>query len=145
MKIIAFLYLVDVLSRLLCFFEVIAKIVGFFIVISVVIFLAMNANKNTDNDLYIFFFFLCKKIVASWLCLLLLLTAIPRKDFMYIAGGLYLGNEVLENPKVKTLVEKSYRILDDKLNTILQKIEGVENEQWDQRLYIRSTFFYSNR
>ena len=126
MKIIAFLYLVDVLSRLLCFFEVIAKIVGFFIVFSVVIFLAMNANKNTDNDLYIFFAKYGKKIIASWLCLLLLLVALPRKEFMYIAGGIYLSNEALENPKIKTLVEKSYRILDDKLNTILQKIEGVE-------------------
>ena len=128
MKIIAFLYLVDVLSRLLCFFEVIAKIVGFFIVISVIIFLAMNANKNTDNDLYIFFAKYGKKIIASWLCLLLLLVALPRKEFMYIAGGIYLSNEALENPKIKTLVEKSYRIFDDKLNTILQKIEGVENE-----------------
>lgn len=126
MKIIAFLYLVDVLSRLLFFFVVIAKIVGFFIVISVVIFLAMKANKNTDNDLYIFFAKYGKKIIASWLCLLLLWAVIPRKELMYIAGGLYLGNEVLENPKVKTLVEKSYRILDDKLDTILQKIEGVE-------------------
>ena len=126
MKIIAFLYLVDVLSRLLRFFGVIANIVGFFIVISVVIFLAMKANKNTDNDLYIFFAKYGKKIIASWLCLLLLLVALPRKEFMYIAGGIYLGNEALENPKIKTLVEKSYRILDDKLNTILQKIEGVE-------------------
>ena len=42
------------------------------------------------------------------------------------AGGIYLGSEALENPKVKTLVEKSYRILDDKLNTILQKIEGKD-------------------
>ena len=126
MNIIAFLYLVDVLSSLLFFFGVIAKIVGFFIVISVIIFLAMSANKNTDNDLYIFFAKYGKKIVASWLCLLLLLGAMPRKEFMYIAGGIYLGNEALENPKIKTLVEKSYRILDDKLNTILQKIEGVE-------------------
>ena len=128
MKIIAFLYLVDVLSRLLCFFGMIAKIVGFFIVISVVIFLAMNANKNTDNDLYRFFVKYGKKIIISWLCLLLLWAVIPRKEFMYVAGGIYLSNEALENPKIKTLVEKSYRILDDKLNTILQKIEGVENE-----------------
>ena len=126
MKIIAFLYLVDVLSRLLRFFGVISNIVGFFIVISVVIFLAMSATKNNDNDLYRFFIKYGKKIIASWLCLLLLLVALPRKEFMYIAGGIYLGNEALENPKIKTLVEKSYRIFDDKLNTILQKIEGVE-------------------
>ena len=126
MKIIAFLYLVDVLSRLLCFFGVIAKIVGFFIVISVVIFLAMSANKNTDNDLYIFFAKYGKKIIASWLCLLLLLAAMPRKDFMYIAGGIYLGSEALENPKINALIEKSYRIIDDKLNSILQEIGGAE-------------------
>lgn len=128
MKIALFLYLVDVLSRLLCFFGVIAKIVGFFIVISVVIFLAMNANGNTDNNLYRFFVKYGKKIIVSWLCLLLLLTAMPRKDFMYVAGGIYLGSEALENPKIKTLIEKSYRIVDEKLNAILQKIEGVENE-----------------
>lgn len=126
MKIIAFLYLVDVLSRLLFLFGLIAKIVGFFIVISVVIFAVMSANKNTDNGLYRFFVKYGKKIIVSWSCLLLLFAVIPRKELMYIAGGLYLGNEVLENPKVKTLVERSYRILDDKLNTILQKIEGVE-------------------
>ena len=126
MKIALFLYLIDVLSRLLFFFVVIAKIVGFFIVISVVIFLAMSANKNTDNDLYRFFIKYGKKIIACWLCLLLLWAVIPRKELMYIAGGIYLGNEVLENQKVKTLVEKSYRIFDDKLDTILQKIEGVE-------------------
>ena len=126
MKIIAFLYLVDVLSRLLSFFGVIAQIVGFFIVISVIIFLAMNANKNTDNDLYRFFVKYGKKIIASWLCLLLLLTAMPRKDFMYVAGGIYLGSEALENPKIKTLIEKSYRIVDEKLNAMLQKIEGEE-------------------
>ena len=125
MKIAAFLYLVDVLSRLSGFFGLIAVIVGFFIVISVVIFLAM-ANENTDNDLNRFFVKYGKKIIVCWLCLLLLWAVIPRKELMYIAGGLYLGNEVLENPKVKTLVERSYRILDDKLNTILQKIEGVE-------------------
>ena len=126
MKIIAFLYLVDVLSRLFASFGVIANIVGFFIVISVVIFLAMSATKNTDNDLYRFFVKYGKKIVASWLCLLLLLTAMPRKDFMYVAGGIYLGSEALENPKIKMLIEKSYRIVDEKLNAILQKIEGVE-------------------
>lgn len=126
MKIIAFLYLVDILSRLLFLFGLIAKIVGFFIVISVVIFAVMSANKNTDNGLYRFFVKYGKKIIVSWSCLLLLFAVIPRKELMYIAGGLYLGNEALENPKIKTLVEKSYRILDDKLNTILQKIEGVE-------------------
>ena len=125
MKIAAFLYLVDVLSRLSGFFGLIAVIVGFFIVISVVIFLAM-ANENTDNDLNRFFVKYGKKIIVCWLCLLLLWAVIPRKELMYIAGGIYLGNEALENPKVKTLVERSYRILDDKLNTILQKIEGVE-------------------
>ena len=126
MKIIAFLYLVDVLSHILRFLGLIANIVGFFIVISVLFFLAMKANKNTDNDLFLFFVKYGKKIIASWLCLLLLLVALPRKEFMYIAGGLYLGNEALENPKVKIIVEKSYRLLDDKLNTILQKIEGVQ-------------------
>ena len=125
MNIAAFLYLVDVLSRLSGFFGLIAVIVGFFIVISVVIFLAM-ANENTDNDLNRFFVKYGKKIIVCWLCLLLLWAVIPRKELMYIAGGIYLGNEALENPKVKTLVERSYRILDDKLNTILQKIEGVE-------------------
>lgn len=126
MKIIAFLYLVDVLSRLLYFFGMIATIVGFFIVFSVVIFLAMNANKDTDNDLYRFFVKHGKKIIVSWLCLLLLFTALPRKEFMYIAGGIYLGNEALENPKIKALVEKSYRIVDEKLNAILQEIEGTK-------------------
>ena len=125
MKIAAFLYFVDFLSRLSGFFGLIAVIVGFFIVISVVIFLAM-ANENTDNDLNRFFVKYGKKIIVCWLCLLLLWAVIPRKELMYIAGGIYLGSEALENPKVKTLVERSYRILDDKLNTILQKIEGVE-------------------
>lgn len=126
MKIALFLYFVDILSHISWFLQLVATIVGFFIVISVVIFLAMNANKNTDNDLYRFFVKRGKKIIVSWLCLLLLCVVIPRKELMYIAGGIYLGSEALENPKVKTLVEKSYRILDDKLNTILQKIEGVE-------------------
>ena len=125
MKIALFLYFVDTLSYISYFLKLIATIVGFFIVISVVIFLAMSANENTDNDLYRFFVKRGKKIIVCWLCLLLLCAVIPRKELMYIAGGLYLGNEVLENPKVKTLVEKSYRILDDKLDTILQKIEGV--------------------
>lgn len=125
MKIALFLYFVDVLSRLFFLFGFIAIISGLFIAF-VVIFIAMCANEDTDNYWHRFFVKYGKKIIVCWLCLLLLCAVIPRKELMYIAGGLYLGNEVLENPKVKTLVERSYRILDDKLNTILQKIEGVE-------------------
>ena len=126
MKIIAFLYLVDVLSHILRFLGLIALVVSFIVVIVIVVFITLSIYKYTDNDWYIFFVKHGKKIIASWLCLLLLCAVIPRKELMYIAGGIYLGNEALENPKIKTLIEKSYRILDDKLDTILQKIEGVE-------------------
>lgn len=125
MKIAAFLYLVDILSHISYFLGLIAIISGLFIAF-VVLFIAMSANKDTDNYWYRFFVKYGKKIIVCWLCLLLLCAVIPRKELMYIAGGIYLGNEALENPKIKTLVERSYRILDDKLNTILQKIEGVE-------------------
>lgn len=126
MKIAAFLYLVDILSHISFFLGLIALVVSFIVVIVIVVFITLSVYEYTDNDWYIFFVKHGKKIIVCWLCLLLLCAVIPRKELMYIAGGLYLGNEVLENPKVKTLVERSYRILDDKLNTILQKIEGVE-------------------
>ena len=126
MKIALFLYFVDTLSHISCFLKLIVVISGLFIVL-IVIFIGLSASADaTDNNLYRFSVKNIKKIIACWLCLLLLWAVIPRKELMYIAGGLYLGNEVLENPKVKALVEKSYRILDDKLDTILQKIEGVE-------------------
>ena len=121
MKIAVFLYFVDVLSHISYFSSLIAIIVGLFIV-SIVIFIVLSAN-NTENNLYRFSVKNIKKFIVSWLCLLLLCAVMPRKELMYVAGGIYLGNEALENPKIKTLVEKSYRILDDKLNTILQKIE----------------------
>ena len=125
MKIAAFLYLVDILSHISFFLGLIALVVSFIVVIVIVVFITLSIYEYTDNDWYIFFVKHGKKIIASWLCLLLLCAVIPRKELMYIAGGIYLGNEALENPKIKTLVEKSYRIVDDKLNTILQEIEGV--------------------
>lgn len=125
MKIAAFLYLVDILSRISFFLGLIAIVVGCIVVIVIVTFITMSVYEYTDNDWYIFFVKHGKKIIASWLCLLLLCAVVPRKELMYIAGGLYLGNEALENPKFKTLMEKSCRILDDKLNAILQEIEGV--------------------
>lgn len=125
MKIAVFLYFIDVLSYISCFLRLIA-IVGFFMVVLIVIFIGMPTNEYTDNALYRFFVKHVKKIIASWLCLLLLCALLPKKELMYLAGGLYLGNEALENPKVKALLEKSYRILDDKLDTMLKKIEGPE-------------------
>lgn len=125
MKIAAFLYLVDILSHISFFLGLIALVVSFIVVIVIVTFITLSVYEYTDNDWYIFFVKHGKKIIASWLCLLLLLAVLPRKELMYIAGGIYLGNEALENPKVKTLIEKSYKILDDKLNTMLKEIEGV--------------------
>lgn len=124
MKIAAFLYLVDVLSHISFFLGLIAIIVGFFMVILIVIFIAMSVNEDTDNDWYRFFVKHGKKIIASWLCLLLLCAVMPRKELMYIASGLYLGNEALENPKVNALFEKSYKLIDSKLDEMLQSIGG---------------------
>lgn len=127
MKIAAFLYLADVLNKTFLILGAITSVFSalvFFCVLSIIV-VKITEEEENKNDWYLFCVKNIKKMVISWLCLLSLCLIIPSKEFMYVAGGLYLGNEALENPKVKTLIEKSYRILDDKLNAILKENEGV--------------------
>ena len=65
-----------------------------------------------------------KPLVILFVVLILFKIILPSKEFIYIAGGLYAGNEIMDNPKVNALFEKSYKIIDSKLDEMLQSIGG---------------------
>lgn len=128
MKIAIFLYLIDVLPHIACFLKVIAILLFFFLFIGMSIYIVMKVDGDIDNEGYNFFDRNFKKMIAFCLCLFILGILIPSRQFMYMAGGLYLGNEALENPKVKALVGKSYKILDDKLDEILNSLSHINKK-----------------
>ena len=65
-----------------------------------------------------------KPLLIILVALILFRAILPSKDFVYMAGGIYMGSEILENPKVNALFEKSYKIIDSKLDEMLQNIGG---------------------
>ncbi|BAM12494.1 putative ATP/GTP binding protein [Helicobacter cinaedi PAGU611] len=72
--------------------------------------------------------------VMAFICLPLavLLTSVwffmPSKNFFYIAAGIYTGNEMLTNEKASNILDKSYKLLDTKLDELLERQEAKKKD-----------------
>lgn len=53
-----------------------------------------------------------------------LLVFLPSKNTMYTMLGLKLGKEVVESESVSSVLEKTYKIIDNKLDSILEDQQG---------------------
>lgn len=53
-------------------------------------------------------------------------TLIPDKNTLYAMAGIYVGKEIIENPRVESIMSKSLDAIDIKLDEI---IEGKKHEQ----------------
>lgn len=70
-----------------------------------------------------------KLMKNGWLILLVLIALfIPRKETVYIATGLYVGESVYNSYKDTPLAKKAYNLAEMKLNELLdEKLSGAEN------------------
>ena len=96
----------------------------------------LNAPENSyDRSLYRSEFMatelFIKVIKNFWLILLVLIALfIPRKETVYIATGLYVGESVYSTYKDTPLAKKAYNLAEMKLNELLdEKLNesGAEN------------------
>ena len=94
----------------------------------------LNAPENSYNrSLYCSEFMateIALKLVKNvWLILLVLIALfIPRKETVYIATGLYVGESMYNSYKDTPLAKKAYNLAEMKLNELLdEKLSGAEN------------------
>lgn len=94
----------------------------------------LNAPENSyDRSLYRNEFMateIALKLVKNvWLILLVLIALfIPRKETVYIATRLYVGETMYNSYKDTPLAKKAYNLAEMKLNELLdEKLSGAEN------------------
>ena len=51
---------------------------------------------------------------------------LPAPVYLYTMTGIYVGEQVLDNPKVNALIEKSVKTLELKLDKTLQELNEVD-------------------
>ena len=51
---------------------------------------------------------------------------LPSPVYLYTMTGIYVGEQVLDNPKINTLIEKSVKTLEVKLDKTLQELNEVD-------------------
>ena len=51
---------------------------------------------------------------------------LPSPVYLYTMTGIYVGEQILDNPKVNTLIEKSVKTLEIKLDKTLQEFNEVD-------------------
>lgn len=66
-----------------------------------------------------------KAFFASWLSALILLTITPKKETVQLMVGVYIGQEIIAEPKTKELLGESYNVL---LNGIKKLNKELTNE-----------------
>lgn len=128
MKLLIFFYLAELIpdiKKVACFFN---NFILLCLVLAIIfiIFCRFNEKDITEglNTIAKKVERSLKPLVILFVVLILFKIILPSKEFIYIAGGLYTGNEIMDNPKVNALFEKSYKLIDSKLDEMLQSIGG---------------------
>ena len=52
----------------------------------------------------------------------------PSKNFFYIVAGIHTGKELITNEKASNILDKSYKLLDTKLDEILEQQEAKKKD-----------------
>lgn len=86
--------------------------------------LTLSIFVNSDNML--------AKILSTFITLVFLGVwaiggLIPSKDFMYQAGAVYLGKEIVKNEQVQETFNKVKRVVDLNLDKQIKKLNGDKN------------------
>ena len=116
MDIYTFLYLADKVDVFATF------LIGFGGAGCVLFFLAsveafVNcAPMQIRNTLFLFFLIFCMFIGVG--------TLIPSRDFMYQAGAVYLGKEVIKNEQVQEAFNKVKKVIDLNLDKQIKELNG---------------------
>ena len=125
------LYLSDISEKLQRFgsgmFE--AGMIVLTILVLIKVFLTiMGSIKETEQsfnaktvDSYITSIIKSKLFAFLIVMFLLLKLFTPSEKMLQILAGLYAGSTLLEQPAVNSLLDKSYKILDSKLDEILKE------------------------
>lgn len=112
-NIIILMYLIEVFESL----SNTVILISIFTLIGLLIYCFISTTERGENAFYKLrnYFYCCFAAI--------ILTAfIPNKTVMYVAIGSYAGNTILENKDVNSILNKSYDIIDHKLDEILEDI-----------------------
>lgn len=130
---IAFLiYLINV-------FESIQKLACIFLILGVcligVAFLFSVITNSLDNEIDKK---VAKKVIKFssifFIVLSLIVVFVPRSETMYLMIGAYVGSKVIENPEVNENLSKVYKIINYKLDEVLDEYEQNLKENTSKAL-----------
>lgn len=117
---ILLLYLTQLMEHLRIILIIFANLMGILWLIN---FLMVTlGDKNDDFDKVVS----SKSYKITFIVFTLLIIFIPANKFMYTITGLYVGTKLIEQPYTNSLLEKSYKILDKKLDEIINKDAQLE-------------------
>ncbi|MDE6209597.1 MAG: hypothetical protein K2M73_08015 [Lachnospiraceae bacterium] len=129
------LYLSDISLRLQAcadkaFEGIITLALALLLVAAFVAFIKCATPKGEESRTTHFETFLSKIIKSKLLALCIVLLLImklftPSDKMLQIIAGLYAGILIVEQPAVNSLLDKSYKLIDSKLNKLLEE-SGIE-------------------
>lgn len=112
MSLAAILYSISVLSALV-------NLAGFLMVI-VIITLVMFGLTAAHNE----FLPYTKTIIATLVLCSIIQLAVPSKKDMYLIASVAIAEHIAKTPKGEAIVDKSLKILEGKLDAILDEQKG---------------------
>lgn len=118
------IYGVDVLLSIQILVKVTILLLGFLILSSILSgFMLLSEDLK---ELPIVNLFAKPPFIITFFVLIILNVLIPSQKTLYTLAGVYVGVQLMENPQTNELLNKSYKVINKKLDSLIEDSEKLK-------------------